>query len=215
MTEANPRTTLVLIRHGESRAQEARIFSGHDTCSGLTELGRRQAMALRDRLARTNELGKVDALYTSILPRSIETAEILRPALGNLAPQAECEWCEIHAGDAEGHTYESYLERYPPGDDPDDPFRARFPGGETWAEFYVRVGTRLGRITREHPGETVVVVGHGGTIGASFVSLGDQPIRAGHGPTHEVNNTSITQWRWNARGWRLVRFNDAAHLYDL
>ncbi|MDQ1380326.1 MAG: 2,3-bisphosphoglycerate-dependent phosphoglycerate mutase, partial [Actinomycetota bacterium] len=71
------------------------------------------------------------------------------------------------------------------------------------------------RITREHPGETVVVVGHGGTIGSSFVSLGDQPIRAGNGPTHEVTNTSITQWRWNARGWRLVRFNDAAHLYDL
>jgi 2,3-bisphosphoglycerate-dependent phosphoglycerate mutase len=212
---ATTKTTLVLIRHGESRAQEARIFSGHDTCSGLTDLGRRQAAALRDRLARTGEIGTVDALYTSILPRSMETAEILRPALGDVAPQAECNWCEIHAGEAEGHNYDSYLERHPAGVDPDDPFRSRFPGGETWAEFYVRVGTRLGRIAREHPDQTVVVVGHGGTIGSSFVSLGNQPIRSGHGPTHEVANTSITQWRWNGSEWRLARFNDAAHLYDL
>ena len=205
-------TRLVLIRHGESRAQEARIFSGHDTCSGLTDRGRRQAEALRDRLARTNELGPVDAVYTSILPRSIETAEILAPALGPVRAQPECNWCEIHAGEAEGHTYESYFERYPPGDDPRDPFRSRFPGGETWAEFYVRVGSRLGRIVHDHPGETVVVVGHGGTIGASFVSLGNLPIRAGLGPTHEVANTSITQWRWNGGEWTLARFNDAAHL---
>jgi probable phosphoglycerate mutase len=208
-------TQLVLIRHGQSQAQVAGIFSGHDTCTGLTDLGRAQAAALRDRLLKTGELGVVDAVYTSILPRSIETAEIISPALGDLRPQAECDWCEIHAGEAEGHTYEDFFERYPPGDDPQDPFHSRFPGGETWAEFYVRVGTRLGRIAREHPGETVVVVGHGGTIGASFVSLGNLPIRAGNAPTHEVSNTSITQWRRNEGEWRLVRFNDAAHLHGV
>jgi probable phosphoglycerate mutase len=205
-------TRLVIIRHGESQAQAAGIFSGHDTCTGLTDLGRRQAEALRDRLAATRELGTVDAVYTSILARSIETAAIVGPALGDLHSGAECDWCEIHAGAAEGHTYKDYLEKYPPGDDPDDPFRSRFPDGETWAQFYVRVGARLRRVPSEHPGQTVVVVGHGGTVGASFVALGNVPPRGATAFTHEAINTSITEWRFTGRDWRLARFNDAAHL---
>jgi probable phosphoglycerate mutase len=208
-------TRLVLIRHGESRAQAERRFSGHDTCTGLTDLGRAQAQALRSRLLRTHELGVVDAVYTSVLARSIETAELLAPALGEVRPQAECDWCEIHAGEAEGHTYEAWHEMHPRGDHGDDPFHRQFPGGESWAEFFVRVGGRLNRIAREHRGECVVVVGHGGTIGGSFVSLGNLPIRSGSVPTYEAVNTSLTEWRWNGRAWRLARFNDAAHLADL
>ena len=36
---------------------------------------------LRDRLALTGELAGADALYASVLPRAIETAELLAPAL--------------------------------------------------------------------------------------------------------------------------------------
>ena len=50
-------TRVVVIRHGQSRAQESEILSGHDTCTGLTGLGRRQVGALRDRLTTTHELG--------------------------------------------------------------------------------------------------------------------------------------------------------------
>jgi probable phosphoglycerate mutase len=208
-------TRLVIVRHGESRAQSAGIFSGHDTCTGLTDLGQRQAAALRDRLERTNELGAIDAVYTSILARSIETAQIIISALGEVRPRPECDWCEIHAGTAEGHTYKEYFDRYPPGDDPDDPFRSRFPDGETWAQFYVRVGSRLRRLPSEHPGETVLVVGHGGTVGASFVALGNVPPRGATAFTHEAINTSLTEWRWTGKEWRLVRFNDAGHLGDV
>jgi 2,3-bisphosphoglycerate-dependent phosphoglycerate mutase len=210
-----PQTRLFLIRHGESRAQVAGRFSGHSTCTGLSDLGRAQAERLRDRLVTTGEFGTVDAVYTSILARSIETAAIIGPALGDVRHRAECDWCEIHAGAAEGHTYEEYFERYPPGDDPDDPFRSRFPDGETWAQFYVRVGARLRRLATDHPAQTVVVVGHGGTVGASFVALGNVPPRGATAYTHEAVNTSITQWRWTGTNWRLARFNDAAHLADL
>ncbi len=218
MTDVTVNTTetrLVIIRHGESQAQSVGIFSGHDTCTGLTDLGRRQAVALRDRLAATHELGRVDAVYTSILPRSIETAEILGPALGGLPTGAECAWCEIHAGAAEGHTFEEYNENYPARDDPDDPFVSRFPDVETWAEFYVRVGKRLRRVPSDHPGQTVVVVAHGGTVGAGFVALGNVPMRGATAFTHEAINTSITEWRFTGRDWRLARFNDAAHLSNL
>ena len=205
-------TRLVLIRHGESVAQVDGFLSGHDTCRGLSALGREQAVALRDRLITSGELRAVDALYTSILPRTIETAEIIAPALGAVAPTQECDWCEIHAGDAEGMTWDAFREQYPVQAGPHDPFRQAIPGAETWAEFYVRAGTRLRRVADEHSGERVVVVCHGGIIGASFIALADLPIGSGTALTHETVNTSLTEWRFTEGAWRLVRYNDAAHL---
>lgn len=205
-------TRLVLIRHGESDAQVNGYLSGHDACKGLSEHGRGQAFALRDRLATTGELGAVDAAYTSVLRRAIETSEILGPVLGAATPEQECAWCEIHAGEAEGLTWDEFRERYPVVGDAADPYRSRAPGAESWAEFYVRAGTRLRRIAQDHPGERVVVVAHGGIIGASFVALGDIPIRNATVLTHEAVNTSLTEWRFTGKHWRLVRYNDAAHL---
>ena len=49
-------TRLVLVRHAESMATVRRIVGGPRSCTGLSELGRRQAEALRDRLARTGEV---------------------------------------------------------------------------------------------------------------------------------------------------------------
>jgi probable phosphoglycerate mutase len=209
---ATPETRLVLVRHGESVAQEQGFLSGHDTCKGLSDAGRAQVASLRDRLVTTGELGTVDAVYTSILPRAIESAEIIAPALGGVAPQQECEWCEIHAGDAEGLTWPEFRERFPIVGELDDPFRARATGAETWAEFFVRAGARLRRIALEHEGQRVVVVAHGGIIGASFVALGEVPLRKGLAAVHETANASLTEWRCTGTDWRLVRFNDAAHL---
>jgi probable phosphoglycerate mutase len=207
---------LVLIRHGQSQAQVDGLVSGHDTCKGLSDLGRRQAVALRDRLAAGHELGPVDAVYTSVLARSIETAAILAPALGgdDLVPQAECDWCEIHAGEAEGLPFDD-LRKHNLPDPADSAFHRRVPGAESWADCYVRLGSRLRRVAREHPGERVVVVGHGGTVGASFVALGEVPIRRGVAFTHVSANTSITEWEHDGGDWQLVRFNDAAHLMSL
>jgi broad specificity phosphatase PhoE len=56
------------------------------------------------------------------------------------------------------------------------------------------------------------VVCHGGIIGASFVALGDVPIQRATALTHETANSSITEWRHTGSDWRLVRYNDAAHL---
>jgi probable phosphoglycerate mutase len=211
MATATSEMRLVVIRHGESQAQVDGMVSGHDTCKGLSDLGRRQAAALRDRLQAGRELGPVDAVYTSVLARSIETAEILRPALGDLAPQAECDWCEIHAGEAEGLPFEDLRRHSLPGQ-ADNAFHRRMAGAESWAEFYVRVGARLRRVAREHPGQRVVVVGHGGTVGAGFVALSEVPVRQGASFTRVVGNTSLTEWACLDGEWQLVRFNDTAHL---
>lgn len=205
-------TRLVLIRHGESVSQVEGFISGHDTCGGLSDRGREQAFSLRDRLLATNELDPVDVVYTSILARAIETAQIIAPALGEAEPQSECEWCEIHAGDVEGLTWTEIDARFPELREQNDPFLRRLPGAETWAEFAVRAGARLRRVANDHASQRVVVVCHGGIIGASFIALGDLPMRSVRGLAYEIANTSLTEWRWTGSQWHLVRFNDAAHV---
>jgi broad specificity phosphatase PhoE len=93
-----------------------------------------------------------------------------------------------------------------------DPYARVIPGGESWADLFERVGARLRRAAADHPGATVVVAGHGGTVGASFSAFGGAPIHQAIDITHEARNTSLTEWRVGAHGARLVRFNDAAHL---
>jgi probable phosphoglycerate mutase len=219
-------TRLVLVRHGESRSTVDRIVGGHRGCRGLTDRGARQAKALRDRLARTGELAEAAAVLTSVLPRAVETAEIIAPALGGLAVEQRCELCEIHPGEGDGLTWEEFTTLYrPEGLASGNPYSAMAPGGESWAGFFVRVGEALLRAAADHAGETVVVVCHGGVVEAAFTTLGNLPLRRPFDV--RVENTSLTGWSYvpadgdfgNAghrlARWRLDRFNDAAHLAGL
>ena len=210
---STPDTRLVVIRHGESMAQVNGIISGHNTCVGLSDLGRAQAGALRDRLVTTGELASPNLVYTSNLHRAVETADIIWPGFGASRRINECEWCEIRAGEAEGLTYAEFREQHTPTAKSDDPYRGRTPeGGESWEQFYERAGARLRRVADDHPGERIVVVAHGGIVAATFVALGNLPSRMATDIAYETVNTSMTEWRWTGSEWRLVRFNDAAHL---
>jgi len=212
-------TRIVLIRHGESRAQELGILGGHSGCQGLSERGRSQVEMLRDRLAATGELADVGALYASIMPRAVETAEIVAPALGGLEVRTECDFCEGHPGEADGLTWAELDERFPvePGWTYNTP---RAPGWETWAELGERVSRALGTIVERHPGETIVVACHGGVVvHAMFHFLGLDPAGAGTRAWIAPENTSLTEFRFAENPYvkatlpvHLVRYNDHAHL---
>jgi probable phosphoglycerate mutase len=204
-------TRLVIIRHGEAVSNAEDTLGGHETCRGLTEHGRRQVEALADRLRRTRELDGAAALYTSILRRAVETAEIIAPALGNLPIEKTCSLCERHAGEADGMTWTEYEAKYgieKPGVDDD---RELSPGGESWAGFLDRAEDAMYAVMERHPGELVVIAGHGGLIGTSvirFLGVADN----GAGFRGFADNSSITEWQWTGRRWWFVRFNDAGHL---
>lgn len=211
-------TRLVLIRHGEAQSGVDGIVGGDNGCTGLSDLGRRQAAALRDRLARTGELGEVDALYASTLPRAIETAEIIAPAIGDPPLKIERAVRELDPGDADGLTWEEYERRYPRT--AWSAYRAPSPGAESWAEFALRIGTALSDITERHSGHTVVIACHGGVIEQSAIAFFGLA-HYGEVTTFDIANTGITEWLrpdpdqiwWRPPGrWRLIRFNDAAHL---
>ena len=213
MTERTGRDTrVILIRHGHSVAQdENRMPAAHDRCPGLSPLGRRQAAALAKRALQTQEFADVDIVYTSPSTRAQETADLLREVLPG--PYiAECDWCESHPGDAEGVAWEEFEDRFPKRGSLADPFERRIPGGESWAEFFARSGERLRRLVHDDKGKQILVVTHGGMIGASFVALGDVPIGKAYDYTAGTENTSLTEWVHRGGGWQLVRYNDFAHL---
>ncbi len=106
-------------------------------------------------------------------------------------------------------TWTEYEARY--GDADADPERALAPGGESLVSFLDRAEAALYGVMADHPGELVVVAGHGGVIGASmvrFLGLSDH----GSGLRGHPDNSSITEWAWTGRRWWLVRYNDGGHL---
>jgi broad specificity phosphatase PhoE len=149
-------TRVMLIRHGESNVTVRRIIGGHRTCTGLSDLGRRQATRLHDRLGAARELAATH-LYTSGYPRAIETAELIAPALG-LPVQIEAGFGEHDPGpECDGMAFTEFVERFGVPEWESDPHDVTFPGGETVAEFHQRVGSTLARTVRDNPGAAIVV----------------------------------------------------------
>lgn len=69
---------LYFVRHGESEANVLRIISNRGLRHGLTEKGRAQAEALAGCLAEF----PIVSLFSSPVPRAVETAEIVAERLG-------------------------------------------------------------------------------------------------------------------------------------
>ncbi len=210
-------TRLLLVRHGESVVTVNRVLGGIKSCTGLSELGRQQAAALRDRWS-SGEDPEAGVLYASTLPRAIETAEIVNPALGDLELLLEPDLMEMRPGDGDGMYFDELEEAFGPLD-----FRSRrhqplVPGAESAEVFWHRTTAALEAVMRRHVGETIVVACHGGVIDIAFRYLLDLP-RSGAFDLWTLN-TSITEIRVDDAGEqrgrsRLVRYNDHAHLGGL
>jgi probable phosphoglycerate mutase len=189
------------------------VVGGRSGCTGLSTTGVAEAEALRNRLVRTGELAEVSAVYVSVLPRALETAAIVSPGLRGLAAVADCDLCELHPGEADGLTWAEFAERYGGPDWDVDPDRVLAPGGESWTGFVARVSTVLAEIAGRHGGQLVVVFCHGGVVEASIEAY--LPVATGRGRLRlRTNHTSLTEWEVGADGWRLLRYNDAAHLAE-
>jgi broad specificity phosphatase PhoE len=202
---------LVLVRHADAYAGLRGIIAGPSGCRGLTDLGRQQAEALRDRIAATG-VPHVDTLLTSLLPRAIETASIIAPALGFAEVPQDCDLCEVHTGEADGLDWVEYTERFGSLDMHAEPERLFAPGGESWNGFHSRVDGAMERIARGFPDATVMAVTHAGLIAASLrVRFGGPSTGAARlVPT----NTGMTVWDIDDTTfqWTLRSYDDASHL---
>ena len=208
---------LLLVRHGDAHAGFDGVVSGRKGCLGLTDLGRRQAEALRDHLAESGRV-QADVLLASELPRAIETARIIAPGLG-LDPgtiEQDCDLCEVHVGEADGLAWTTYAERYGSFDMEAEPDRVFAPAGDSWNSFHERVDAVMAKIARTFEGRTVVAACHAGVIMASLRTRLGIP-HPSNGTQLRPSNTGVTEWEYDPVRdlWLLHSFNEASHLLRL
>lgn len=217
MAERTAGTRVVLIRHGESNVTVEQRVSSAATCTGLSDLGRAQAERLRDRLAETGEIapGPDVFLYASGYRRALETAEIIAPALDIDKVAVDEGFGEQDPGrTCDGILFKEFVERYGRPAWDGNPYAMIFPDGETVAAFDLRVGNALAGVLDRHAGGTVVIVCHGGVIDRVL----RQMLRGPMSGVFELftRNTSLTEFVEPVlHKWRMVRYNDAAHLAGL
>jgi broad specificity phosphatase PhoE len=199
-------TTLVLVRHGQARAFTEQFMAGHDGCKGLSDVGRSQAEALRDRLARRGEL-RPDVVAASVLRRAIETAEITFP---DAQVVTDCDWCEQHVGEADGMTIDAFTRVYGGFNDA-DPDHPISPGGESPRMLEARVRRAMDALPARFPDQTVMLFTHGGFVRTATTLAMDASIVAPRWIISQPHNTSLSILVHDGH-WTLDRYNDAAHL---
>jgi len=207
-------TRIVLVRHGESFATVERYIGGLRTCRGLTDHGKAQALALGERLQRTGELA-VDAVVTSSYPRAMQTAQIFAPYLGHTELDVRAGFGEHDPGpECDGLKFDDFVAKYGRPDFAGDPHAVMFPGGETLAQFHERVVAAFRELERDYRGKTVMVTCHGGTIdGLLRHCLQTPPTGRFEVFTKNCSLTELVRPRENI--WRLMRYNDHAHLANV
>jgi alpha-ribazole phosphatase len=153
-----PVTTLYLIRHGQVRQARPRSYNGQLDVP-LSTLGTQQMARLADWAA----LIGVTAVYCSDLQRARYGADQVAQRCA-VPVSATSLLREKHFGRWEGLTYEEAEQRFPVEwrawlTDPSD---ARPPGGETYRELETRVVPFVHTVVSNHPGQTVLILAHGG-----------------------------------------------------
>lgn len=204
-------TLVYLIRHGAYDRRSSPQGTEASCDFGLSELGRAQAGALSLRLSRTREI-KADHLFSSTLPRAVQTAEALSTALGR-SPMALQELCEWESGN-EVMGNDAFMARFG-GLRGAERRNYRFaPGFETIAEFTERVHAKLGELTRLHEDQSMVLVVQWGVVEAAFhyfLGFGSGPFEGGY---PAVGHCSITLWERSIsrEDWVQKFANDTHHL---
>ena len=193
-------TRVYVARHGEA-AYETQLIT--DDGGTLTELGRSQTSDLASGLADRS----ITHVWTSSRSRAVQTAEIAATALG----------CDVTvreglrefgvgaftgqpqtAQDPLASTFLAWL---------DGDLDVRVDGGETGADLAARVRTVLDEAAGSHPGESVLVISHGGAMGVGLPAL------AANLPRdiirlHPLPNCGVVELAVDGGDWRAVRWVD-------
>ncbi len=153
-------THVVIIRHGQSQGNAEGRFGGH-TDTPLSPRGRKQAHATARALASE----KFSAIYSSDLPRAIETASPLAKLVGVPLETTDA-LRERSVGVMEGLTFEEAAEQHP------EQYQALLrrdfehvlAGGESYRQTLDRASRQLDDAIEQHKGGRIALFAHTGTI---------------------------------------------------
>jgi broad specificity phosphatase PhoE len=197
---------ILIVRHGETAWNTADIFRGRVNI-GLSENGLRQAGLLADYLSRQ----KINAVYSSPLPRAIQTAEAVA-SRQHLNAQTMHELTDLDFGKWEGvprqevklkysTIYDQWLER---------PDLAKIPEGESLADARKRALNALEKIMTRNQEGTVAIVTHRvitKVLICALLGLDDS-----HFWNVEQDTCGVTTFIHNGRCFILAHHNDICFL---
>jgi len=192
-------TVFYLLRHGEP-AVFGRI-NGRLPGVGLSVKGRAEIAVVAGRLAAE----KIEAIYSSPLQRTRETAEILADRLG-LPIQYREDVIELDFGEWTGLTADQIRQ--------DERWQmwgncrsiAAIPGGESWRQVQDRVVGALFDLRRRHPSGSIVLVSHGDVIRAGLLFALGMPLD--FYSRIEVALASLSTIRLDDSGIRVLALNE-------
>jgi len=202
-TEQKP-TTVLFIRHGENEWTTTHKLAGRTAGVHLNEQGQKQAAALGERLAQT----KLDAIYSSPLERTVETATAIANH-HNLKLKKHEGLLEVDYGKWTGKKIKKLtkkkswhtIQHYPSG--------ANFPGGETMYQMQTRFVQTINQLVANHPGQTIAVVGHADLIKSAVAHyLG---VHFDLFQRIVISTASITTIAFMPTGPRVISVNDTNH----
>jgi probable phosphoglycerate mutase len=201
-------TRIIAIRHGETAWNVDTRIQGHLDIP-LNDVGRWQARRVGAALAGES----IASVYASDLGRAHATAQAVADIAG-LPVVADAGLRERAFGIFEGRTFAQIEADWP---DQAQRWRKRDPtfepeGGESLLRFRERIVGTLQRLAVGHPGEQIVVVGHGGVMDVLYRAATGQELQAPR--TWALGNAAINRLLWTPDGMTLVGWADTGHLDD-
>ncbi len=206
---------LLFVRHGVTDWNREGRFQGH-LDPGLSEDGREEAHLLAERLAADGAL-RPARLVSSPLSRARQTADAIRDALGDedLHVELDARLMEVGQGEWEGRTHAELAiedpERYAAWRHAT--WNRQPPGGEPIGLAVDRIHAALDeaiRTTDRARAWPLCIASHGGTLRLAAHSLLEIPVERAW--RLELDNASLSVMDRVGGRWRLVTWNDGAHL---
>ena len=204
-------TVLLLIRHGESKANEKKFFAGNLNVE-LSEKGKEQAVLTANYVA---EHYQVDRIYASDLSRAYNTAKPLADKLSKEIVATKS-LREIYAGDWEGMPFSELQTQYKADYAVwlQDIGNARCSLGESVEELAVRIWEAIENIVKENAGKTVAIATHATPIRTLLCRLKGLPLSEMKNVPW-VSNASITVIKCKDGEWSIEAESLDGHLAEM
>jgi probable phosphoglycerate mutase len=203
-------TCICFVRHGETNWNAERRMQGHIDIP-LNANGIFQAERLANALIRVKH--PFDVIYSSDLERALHTANVVANAL-SLAVQTTPQLRERNVGQLQGlllseapvllpEIWQSHIARDLDHD---------LGGGESIRAFHERMQGVLEQLLRQHRGQSILAVSHGGSLDMIYRIVTQQALDAER--VAVVPNTSLNWITHDGSVWSIQRWADTSHLSE-
>ena len=197
--------TIILVRHGESTFNKSKVIQGQTNISSLTKIGVVQAEKVAKWLNDIN----ISKIYSSPLNRAKDTAKIISKDM-DVNLEINKNLTEIDFGNWSNQKHEyikySYPEIYHVWRQ--RPYDFLLKGKFPVRELYQRINNFNERYVKRGSFNTIVIVGHKGSISALIISLLKLPKTHHHFLQIDSGSISVLRERDSKNNYELTCANE-------